>query len=323
MQPPSALCSVVLTVHNRRETVERALRSVLAQSYRPLEVVVVDNGSTDGSRERCAAILDEVKGESERSFQLLVQPRKGACAARNMGLQAARGKWVAFFDDDDEMSPDFVETMMKAAETCQTPRQWVLTRTRMILPDGREKVRAGSPSATLVDHILGSFVSTQSILVRREWLISLGGWDENLPVWNDYALGVLLFCHDHTPLYIAGPFHRIYQHPDSLTATPIAQKAEGIILALQATSRILAKRALLSPSASRSACLALYRRLEITAGHLLRDGHSAWATHLLVSTSSLVPSSRFQRLFGRLLRRYTALGGRAAWRWARWGLSHS
>lgn len=318
------LCSVVLTVCNRQETVERALRSIIAQTYRPLEIVVVDNGSTDRSRDLCAAIIEEEQRDEELAFQLLDQPRKGACAARNMGLQAARGEWIAFFDDDDEMSPNFVEEMHRATTFATTTKNWVLTRTRMVMSDGAEQIREGWENATLTDHILGSLVSTQSLLVRREWLLSIGGWDESLPVWNDYALGALLFCHDSSPFYVEGPFHRIYQHAHSITGAHVVQKTEGMILAFLAIRRTLDAIAV-SPTPSLSkglshACLALYRRLEIAAGLLRREGFSDLSAHLLSSTRFLFPTSFSQRLVGHFLRMYTAFGGRGAWRIARWGL---
>lgn len=314
------LCSVILTVHNRRETVERALRTIVAQTHRPLEIVVVDNGSTDGSRELCAAMIEAEQEERGLSFQLLVQPRKGACAARNMGLRAATGEWVAFFDDDDEMSPDFVEEMHRAIASSEE-KNWGITRTRMVMPDGSERVREGWKNATLTDHLLGSLVSTQSILVRREWLLSLGGWDESLPVWNDYDLGALLFSNDPHPFYVEGPFHRIYQHANSITGTAPKQKTEGIIQVFLAIRRILdANSTHLRVTNYQKACLALYRRSEIAAGHLRRDGDSSLAAHLLSSTRPLLPTSFWQRLLGRFLRTYTEFGGPGAWRMARCGL---
>lgn len=313
------LCSVILTVCNRRESVERALRSIMAQTHRPLEIVVVDNGSTDGSRELCAAILQTASRDERLTLRLLDQPQKGVCAARNMGLRSAAGEWVAFFDDDDEMSPDFIEKMHSAIEHAEEEKNWALTRTRMVMPDGRQQVRAGWENPTLTDHILGSFVSTQSILVRREWLIALGGWNESLPVWNDYALGVTLFCHDARPLFVKGAFHHIYQHPHGITGTNAPQKTEGILRAFLAIRRTLDAGPMSSSEAYAQARLALYRRLEIAVGQLHRDAHPEQARRLLSSARSLAPSSIRQRLFGRLLRAYAALGGRGAWRIARPG----
>jgi len=92
------LVSVILAVRNREGSVARAIASVLAQTYSPLELIVVDDGSTDGTR-----------GVVERfgaRVALLAQPHAGVYTARNAGLRHARGELVAFIDSDDAWFPD-------------------------------------------------------------------------------------------------------------------------------------------------------------------------------------------------------------------------
>src|SRR6266850_4822257 len=87
---PRPLVSVILPVHNREESVARAIRSVLDQSHRDLELIVVDDGSTDGTR----AVVEQLAPQ----ITLVAQPHAGAYAARNAGLARARGELVAFID---------------------------------------------------------------------------------------------------------------------------------------------------------------------------------------------------------------------------------
>src|SRR5262245_33388702 len=109
------LVSVVIPSHNRRRLLERTLRSVLAQAAGDLEVVVVDDGSTDGTRD--AAGLDP------RVVILRNDIPAGVGSARNQGIAAARGEWIAFCDDDDLWSPDKLMRQLAAADDAGA--QWV------------------------------------------------------------------------------------------------------------------------------------------------------------------------------------------------------
>src|SRR5437764_14734709 len=92
------LVSVILPVHDREESVARAITSVLDQSDRDLELIVVDDGSTDGTRAVIARLAPQIA--------LTSHPHAGAYAARNAGLARARGELVAFIDSDDAWLPD-------------------------------------------------------------------------------------------------------------------------------------------------------------------------------------------------------------------------
>ncbi len=98
--------SAVVPTYNRATLVERAVRSVLAQTCPPDEIIVVDDGSTDDTRERVTAL-----GESIRFVQT---PHVGAAGARNAGVREARGAWVAFLDSDDEWTTDHLERVCAA-----------------------------------------------------------------------------------------------------------------------------------------------------------------------------------------------------------------
>ena len=104
------LISVIVPVYNAEEWVRDALASLQAQSYADFEAILVDDGSTDGSADICREY-----SEKDSRFRLIRQPNAGVSAARNTGLDSARGEWTAFMDADDIMPPDALETMMTAA----------------------------------------------------------------------------------------------------------------------------------------------------------------------------------------------------------------
>lgn len=98
------LVSIVIPTHNRRRYIPLTMKSVLAQGYKPVEVVVVDDGSTDGTREWLESLGERIT--------LLTQVARGVAAARNVAVRAARGDFIAFQDDDDLMPPDRIATLL-------------------------------------------------------------------------------------------------------------------------------------------------------------------------------------------------------------------
>lgn len=103
------LVSVVVTFYNQAEFVASALDSVLAQTYHPVEVIVVDDGSTDDTRRACAAYGDRIT--------VIQQDNSGPSGARNSGLRRARGSLVTFLDGDDIWAPDKLEVQVEVARS--------------------------------------------------------------------------------------------------------------------------------------------------------------------------------------------------------------
>ncbi len=104
------LVSVVVPTHNRARLLRRTLRSILAQHMVDLEVVVIDDGSTDDT--------GDVAATDPRVLVIRNRESAGVSAARNRGIAAARGEWIAFCDDDDLWSPDKLNRQLTAADAC-------------------------------------------------------------------------------------------------------------------------------------------------------------------------------------------------------------
>ena len=103
------MISVIIPLYNKVNTVERAVRSVLDQTVSEFELIVVNNGSTDGSE-------DVVKRIDDPRIILISQPNQGVSMARNKGVAIAKGDYVAFLDADDEWRPTFLETVLRMRE---------------------------------------------------------------------------------------------------------------------------------------------------------------------------------------------------------------
>ena len=99
------MISVVIPAYNSVKSIRRAIDSVLAQTYHDYEIIVVDDGSTDGTGE-------VVKRYGQR-VNYMYQENSGVCVARNVGIEAAKGQWIAFMDHDDEWAPEKLERQMQ------------------------------------------------------------------------------------------------------------------------------------------------------------------------------------------------------------------
>lgn len=104
--------SVIIPARNRANLIERAVRSVLAQTYQDFEIVIVDDGSTDDTPQSIAALAKE----DRRIRFLRHEANRGAQAARNSGIRAALGNWIAFLDSDDQWLPDSLALRLERAK---------------------------------------------------------------------------------------------------------------------------------------------------------------------------------------------------------------
>ena len=165
------LVSVIVPVWNGERFLAEALDSILAQEYEPLEVIVVDDGSTDGS----AAIAQA------RDVRYYVQPNRGPGAARNTGVAAAQGELLAFLDQDDVYLPGKlalqVETLAKRPEI-----GFVFTRIDVFLEPGVERP-AWLPADWFVTPPVGYCPST--LMLRREAFAAVGEFDTDYTAFSD------------------------------------------------------------------------------------------------------------------------------------------
>jgi glycosyltransferase involved in cell wall biosynthesis len=196
--PPGV--TVVIPTHNRRRLLELTLESALRQRDVALEIVVVDDGSTDGT----API---VQGFGDDRIRLVRHEKpRGVSAARNKGIAEARGGWIAFLDDDDLWAPD--KLALQLAAVLQTGQLWAYTGHVNITSDHR--VVGGVPPSTPddVQHDIrrmnlipggGSNVLARTDLVRR-----LGGFDEMLGILEDWDMWIRL-AREERPAWVRRP----------------------------------------------------------------------------------------------------------------------
>jgi glycosyltransferase involved in cell wall biosynthesis len=176
--------SVIIPTYNRAEMVREAVQSVLDQTYRDHEIVVVDDGSTDNTR----AVLEEMSGRCA-SIRYVYQENRGRSAARNRALGLARGRYIAFLDSDDLFLPRKLE--IQVAEMEKSP-QYGMTYCSAICTDehGKEQVPGYTASASgWIYRQLAFYVPLTVILptvmVRAEVMSETGGFDESMERFED------------------------------------------------------------------------------------------------------------------------------------------
>ncbi len=155
--------SVIVPLYNREATIGQALRSVLEQSVPPSEIIVVDDGSVDGSAEVVRALADP-------RVHYLHQANAGAGAARNRGLEVAQGDWVALLDSDDWWLPTRIASAA-AAVAADERIEFLQTNRLHACPDGQLTPGLGALREQLIDvnWLLGGFViKSSAVMIRRD-----------------------------------------------------------------------------------------------------------------------------------------------------------
>lgn len=216
--------TIVIPAYNRSATLKRTLDSVAKQRVKPAKVVLVDNNSTDDTLSIMHSWAKTVANEFE--VAVLVEEKKGACAARNRGLKEVDTEFVMFFDSDDVMHEnhvgDFTSSIIENPETDIFGRS-IITN----LLDGSARILYFTDRNPMFNHLFRACMSTQRIIVRADLVRAVGGWNENLPAWNDYELGVrLLLATDRIHNLSGEPSATTFQQEDSLTGTSFSARPE-------------------------------------------------------------------------------------------------
>ncbi len=182
MKPNHPIVSVIIPTFNRSHLLEKALNSVLTQTFRDFEVIVVDDASTDDT----ANLLGKYP-----TLKLIILPEnKGVSYARNRGIELAKGHYICFLDSDDLWEPKKLAVQTKWMEensevaACQTDEVWIRNGVR-VNPKDRHKKYSGD---IFFQSLPLCIVSPSSVMIRSNILKQMGGFDDKLPACEDYDL---------------------------------------------------------------------------------------------------------------------------------------
>jgi glycosyltransferase involved in cell wall biosynthesis len=222
--------SVIIPTYNYGKYIEKAIDSVLAQTYQDFEIIVVNDGSTDNTRE----IIETKYKNKVRYFY---QENKGAPAARNKGIKESKGEYLAFLDADDYFEPSSVEKKVSLLES-NKDSGWVYSDWDYLDIQGNvlKFAFANAPFASkrklrgyiFKDMLCGTLISTPAVLVCKTWVEEVGGFDERLNAFQDYDLW-LRISYRYEVEYVDEVLAHMRLHDESISVTQPPYPARAII----------------------------------------------------------------------------------------------
>lgn len=201
-----AMVSVVIPVFNAQDYLEDTLACVFAQTYPHIQIIAVDDGSTDGS-------LDILLRYSDR-LTIVRQQNQGVAVARNRGVREASGDWIAFLDADDLWHPEKIERQLN------TSMGFDWSHTDSVFMGGANNGRrdseltAKSGGMVFEQLVCSNFVGTSSVIIRRDCFLAHGGFQELLTSIEDWDLWIRV-SRSHPLAYLDEPMMRYRVHAAS------------------------------------------------------------------------------------------------------------
>lgn len=236
------LVSVVLPTYNREKTLTRSIRSVLSQTYDNLELIVVDDGSTDRTSDIVASF------EDPRVRYIPFEQNRGASAARNEGLRLARGEFIAFQDSDDEWLIDKIDAQMRVARK-MGPGPVAVFHMKIVY--GRDEQRVyGEGRVCCVPRLRSglsqqdyikttheqNLMSPQTLMFSSSCLEDVGSFDHLLKNSVDWDFSLRL-VYSATVRFIPEPLVMTYIQPDSISAIARSRVRSQLRIALKLQKR--------------------------------------------------------------------------------------
>ncbi len=185
MQQTANKISVVIPLYNKRESIARAINSVLAQTLTPREIIVVDDGSTDGSGEIVKALAAK-----NPAIRLFTQPNAGVSAARNRAIEAAEGEFVALLDGDDAWCEGYIAEICRLIDSYPDCGAYA---TGFYVVEDKKRVKGDCPE---IEGIIDFFAEAQrhyplipsATTLNRELTLRLGGFPKGMRMGEDQYL---------------------------------------------------------------------------------------------------------------------------------------
>lgn len=208
--------SVIIPTYNRERTILRALQSVLEQTYSNIEVLVIDDGSTDSTADIVNSISDK------RMKYIVLEKNGGPSNARNVGVEMASGEWIAFQDSDDSWHIDKLEVQMAYAKE-HLDYSMIYCMYNMNFTDGRTIT---VPSQPLPEVMEGEMIQTllarnvigaPTVLIKRKDFLSVGGFDTSYKALEDWEF-VIRFAMTYKIGFISKPLMDCYMLEDGVSS---------------------------------------------------------------------------------------------------------
>lgn len=175
------LVTIIITTHNREDILPRAIDSVISQTYKNIEIVIVDDGSIDNTE----SIVKKYMKEHKYIIRYIKHEKAlGGNVARNHGIYIANGEFIAGLDDDDAFHPKRIELLIKHYSDDYS----LITSNDIIVDDDNNESSTKKPKIITLDRMLHENVVGNQVLIKKDRILSLGGFDEKLSASQDYDM---------------------------------------------------------------------------------------------------------------------------------------
>jgi glycosyltransferase involved in cell wall biosynthesis len=295
------LVSVVIPCWNAEDVVCDAIGSALGQSYPRIEVIVIDDGSTDGSLDVIRSFGSRVRWETG--------PNRGACAARNRGIQLARGDLIQFLDADDVLLPEKIARMVPVAlasgrgalPVCDWEKEDLSS------PPERSRIALNNQGEDPVVFCLERQIQTSSPLHWRVNLERVGGFDEALPCSQERDIHLRLACSGLSFVHVPELLYRVRRREGSVSSDFVKVLEQHERIFQRAYGELVAKGAL---SASRR--IAFARAFARDGRLCVRHGQKALAQAYFVRANEIMSQATVDAFREPLLRVISRTAGPVA-----------
>ncbi len=225
------MISIVCPTYNSKLFIERTLKSVISQTVRPLELIISDDGSTDGTLDFIKNFFDSNQVEFE--YKIIQNPHRGPGASRNEGIRAARGDWIAFLDSDDIWYPDKISQIQNAINN-NLNINFICNNEILVSKKNKKRLmnysKKYNPNIKLFDQLYTSnLFSTSAVACKRSLLINNSLFDEKLLSAQDYDLWLKLS--PNIKLYfINKPLGEYIEREGNITSSSLNKRLKNELL---------------------------------------------------------------------------------------------
>ncbi|MDE6560863.1 MAG: glycosyltransferase family 2 protein [Muribaculaceae bacterium] len=296
--------SIVVPVYNRPNLIVRCLDSLKAQTYRPLDIIVVDNGSSDDTLVNVEKWKNECI-EDDFNVEILSEPKTGATYARQRGLQMVHTEKVMFFDSDDVMRSDCVASVMDLWH--RYPKLDIVAWPVAIHHSGNVQLTHSIKGNLLERHLVHAILRTQGYAINTKFLNLVGGWRGEFPTWNDLETGARILLGNPNVKAIQDVLADVYHQRESITGECFSDKHGKWEKSLDGIDKSIAESG--RRDTERLHNIITYRRA-ILAAHYAKEGHPELAKPLYKQALSNIPKKK--RPLIRFAYHWTRLGMRGA-----------
>lgn len=311
----SLLISVIVPVYNRQDILDISIKSITSQTYRPLELILVDNASTDNSLAVCNEIKN-TKNDDTIKIIVLSENKPGANAARNKGIKFATGDYLYFFDSDDILYPGSLEIIYRQLFKNRFP-ETIAFPFVLKFSDNKKSKRPNRYSCSPACQLFDTVLPTHGFMFKRSLISKTGMWDKNLFRWQDMEFGFRILINTEKLVWIKGsPLYEVKVHKDSISGNSYSVDHELLYKTLLKIQTIINDhKTLLSKNRlQRALCF----RICSMASQIRLEGNEELGNKYFNEALNKLPlkCNYFSRNILRFHYYYTGKGGRGFWRLA-------